>query len=90
MTVTLEIPDAIAAELSADGKDLSRAALEALALDAYRTEKIGTEEVRRMLGYETRFEVHDLLANHRVNWQYGAEDLAHDIMMFDKLHSDAA
>ena len=35
MKVTLDIPDEIAAQLSA-GQELSRAALEALALDGYR------------------------------------------------------
>jgi hypothetical protein len=36
MTVILDIPDEIASELAVAGQDLSRAALEALALEGYR------------------------------------------------------
>lgn len=50
MQVTLNIPDNLAAQFAPEGKDPSRTALEALAVEGYLTES----EVRQMLGYETR------------------------------------
>jgi len=37
MQVTIDIPDSYAAELTAAGKDPARTALEALAVEGYRT-----------------------------------------------------
>ena len=84
MQVTLEIPDTLATELTAAGKDPSREALELLAVDAYRNRRLYEEEVRLMLGYESRFQVHALLKEHDVPLDYTAEDFDHDI---ETLHS---
>ena len=40
MQVTLEIPDAFAAELMAAGKDPARLAIEALAMEGYRNRQL--------------------------------------------------
>jgi Uncharacterised protein family (UPF0175) len=86
MQVTLNIPDDLAAHLTEAGKDLSRAALEALAVEGYRTERLTESEVRQMLGYETRMEVHALLAAHDVDLHYTKEHLQQDIDASNKLH----
>lgn len=78
MQVTLNIPDNLAAQFAAEGKDPSRAALEALAVEGYRTEHLTESEVRQMLGYETRMQVHALLAEHNVSLHYSLDDLETD------------
>lgn len=86
MQVTLDIPDTLAAQLRADGKDPARAALEALAIEGYRTGRLSEAEVRRFLQLETRMEVHALLAEHDIPLHYTEEHLRQDIAASDKLH----
>ena len=76
--ITLDIPDEFAAQMIADSKDLSRTALEALALEAYRTERLSESEIRQLLGFETRMEVHAFLKEHGAYLHYSLEDLEHD------------
>jgi hypothetical protein len=85
MQVTIDIPDTLAAQLAAAGKDPARAALETLAIDGYRTHRLTESEVRRMLHLETRFEVHTLLAAHQVPLHYTQELLQQDIAASDAL-----
>jgi hypothetical protein len=54
MQITLDVPEDIAAHLAATGENLSRAALEAFALEQYRAQKLSTAQLRRLLGYQTR------------------------------------
>ena len=75
--VTLDLPDKLARFLAASG-DVERAALEAIALQAYREEKLSTAELRRLLGYRTRLQVHAFLKAHGVPLQYGLTDLQQD------------
>ncbi len=87
MQVTFNIPDDLASQLLAAGKDASRAALEAFAVESYRSARLTESEVRRMLGYETRMEVHALLAEHDVCLHYNAEHLQQDIAASDRLRA---
>ena len=50
MEVTLRIPDDIAKRLSAAGEDVSRRALEAIALEGYREQVLTLYQVSEMLG----------------------------------------
>jgi len=75
--VTLDLPDQLSRFLAASG-NVERAALEAIALQAYRQEKLSTGELRRLLGYRTRLQVHTFLKAHGVPLQYGLADLEHD------------
>src|SRR5947199_216612 len=54
MQVTLEIPDTLAAELIAAGKDPARAALEALLVDGYPKRHTFAGEIKQTLAYRTR------------------------------------
>lgn len=65
MEVTLHIPDDIAKRLSAAGGDVSRRALEALALEGYSGQTLTLYEVSEMLGL-SRIETEDFLGRHRV------------------------
>ena len=78
MQITLEIPDDLAAQLTAAGKEPSRAALEALAVEGYRTQRLTEFDVRKMLGFDTRMEVHALLKEHGAYLHYTLEDLERD------------
>ena len=83
-SITLSIPEDIAAQLAPQG-DLSRVALEGLAIEAYREGKLSTGQMRRLLGYRTRVQVHALLKEHGVFLHYGPEDLDHDRQVGDTL-----
>ena len=73
MTLTLELPDEIALALSSRG-DLSRRALEALALEGYRQEALSQSQVGKLLGL-SRTEAEDFLAGHTDLYRYDSEEL---------------
>jgi predicted HTH domain antitoxin len=83
--VTLQLPDELSAYLTASGPNLSRAALEAIALEAYRERKVSAGQLRRLLGYRTRMQVHALLKDHGVYLHYDLADLEHDRQAGDSL-----
>jgi predicted HTH domain antitoxin len=64
MEVTLHIPDEVAKRLAAGG-DLSRRALEALALEGYREQTLTLYQVSEMLGL-SRVQTEDFLGQHQV------------------------
>jgi len=74
----LDIPDQFAAQMISADKDISRTALEALALEGYRTERLSESEIRQLLGFETRMEVHAFLKEHGAYMHYSLEDLERD------------
>jgi|SRR6267378_223800 hypothetical protein len=78
MEITLNIPDELARQVTSEGKDPARVALEALALEGYRSELLSESAVRQMLGFETRMEVHDFLKQHGVYLHYDVADLEQD------------
>ncbi|MGB2644598.1 MAG: UPF0175 family protein [Candidatus Acidiferrum sp.] len=65
MEITLHIPDEIAKQLSANGGDLSRQALESLAIDGYRKQTISLYQISQMLGLN-RIEAEDFLGRNQV------------------------
>jgi predicted HTH domain antitoxin len=87
MQVTLNIPDSLAAQLIAAGESPSQAALEALAIEGYRTQRLSENEVRVLLGYETRMQVHALLKQHGVYLNYSLSDLEQDIRASEEPHA---
>ncbi len=85
MNITLELPEDIARHLSVEWRDLPRAALESLALEAYRSRKLTSEQVCRLLGFSTRFELDGFLKQHQVWLDYTLEDLDRDRETHQKL-----
>jgi hypothetical protein len=79
MTIILDLPEDIARELSAREGDLSRTALESLALEGYRAGHLSEEQVRRMLGFDSRFDVHAFFKLHQTYLNYTEADLRHDL-----------
>jgi len=79
MTIVLNLSEDIAEALSSPREDLSRTALESLALEGYRSRHLSEEQVRRMLGFDSRWDVHAFLKQHDVYLNYTLDDLKHDI-----------
>lgn len=77
MHIAIDIPDNIQGVIAQD-QDPARATLEALALEGYRSQRLGESAVRRLLGFQTRMEVHGFLKEHGVCLNYSMEDLEHD------------
>jgi len=77
MRIEFELPDEIAAALNSS--DLSRTALEALAIEGYRSGKLGRGQVQRVLGFTTPMQVDALLKEHNVYLNYTMEELEKDL-----------
>jgi hypothetical protein len=69
MEVTVQIPDDLASRMNASGGDLSRRALEALAVEEFKNGHLTKPELRRLLGF---------LKSHGVYEDYTMEDFDHD------------
>jgi len=73
MDVTLHIPDDLASRMSGGG-DLPRRALEALAAEEFKNGRITKPELRRLLGFGTRYQLDGFLKAHDVYEDYTMED----------------
>ena len=78
MELTVQIPDDLASRISASGGDLSRRALEALALEEFKSGRISKPELRRLLGFGTRYRLDGFLKSHDVYEDYTMEDFEQD------------
>jgi predicted HTH domain antitoxin len=79
MQITLNLPEDIARHLETGGAGIPRAALEGLALEGYRSGKLTESQVRRLLEFGTRYEVHGFLKEHGVPLRYSERDLDRDL-----------
>lgn len=84
MQITLELPEDIARGLESKWKDLPRAALESLALEAYRSRALTAAQLRRLLGFDTRMQVDAFLKNHEI-YDYSVADFEQDRETLRKL-----
>jgi len=84
MHIALDIPDDIKGVI-APNQDPARAALEALALEGYRSERLSEYDVRELLGFGTPMQVHGFLKDHGVYLHYSMADLEHDIQEADRI-----
>jgi len=83
MEVILRIPDEVAQRLSAKGGDVSRRALEALALEGYRDQTLSLYQVSEMLGL-SRVEAEDFLGRHHVSLStIGEADLDREAAVYE-------
>jgi hypothetical protein len=85
MTLSVEIPDDLVSRLNAVGGDLSRRALEAFALEEYRSGRLTKAELRRLLQFETRFELDGFLKTHQVWADDTIESLRQDVRDLEHL-----
>ena len=77
MQIILELPEDIVQQLGSKWKDLPRAALESLALEAYKSHALTAAQLRRLLGFETRMQVDVFLKEHEV-YDFAAVDFEQD------------
>lgn len=82
MIVTLDLPDDIAQALASRG-DLSRRALEALAVDGYRQEALTQLQVGKLLGL-SRIETEDFLAQHVDLFNYDPKELKREAELLER------
>jgi hypothetical protein len=85
MNLTLEIPDDLAGRLSAEGGDLSRRALEALALEEYKSGHLTETELQRLLGFGTRYKLDGFLKAHDVWIDYTIDDFRREVESLERL-----
>lgn len=75
MQITIEIPDELVSSvLAAAQDDRARAALEAVAIEAYREHRLSGYQLRELLGIRSRHEMDGLLKRHQVWLEYSMED----------------
>jgi predicted HTH domain antitoxin len=79
VNVAIEIPDDIGRVLAARTGGVSRAVLEAVAVEAYRPGAITTAQVRQMLGLGSRWETESFLRRAEAYHDYTMDDLERDI-----------
>ena len=79
MSVSIELPEDVSRALEAKWHDVPRRTLEALAAEGYREGILSESQLRRMLGYESRIEVHEFLKAAGVFLQYSESDLENDL-----------
>ncbi len=79
MNVAIEIPDDIGRVLAGQAGDLSKAVLEAVAVEAYRSSTITPAQVQQMLGLRSRWETESFLRRAEAYHDYTMDDLERDI-----------
>ena len=78
MQVQLEVPEEVARQFAAEPGGLTRAALEALALEGVRSGKLTVHQAGRMLGISSRYEMDGFLKAHGVLLPLTIQDVVRD------------
>jgi len=78
MQVTLEVPEDLTRFFADSPAELSRAALEALALEGVRSGKLSVAQARRLLGISSRNDMDGFLKAHEVFLPLSLEDVERD------------
>ena len=78
MQLTLELPEDLAQLLGEDSAGLTRAALEALALEGLRAGKLTVAQARRLIGISSRYEMDGFLKCHGVLLSLTVDDVDRD------------
>jgi hypothetical protein len=78
MQVIVNLPDDVVAQLQIENGDIERAILENIALEGYRSARLTSAQIRRMLGFTTRMQVDEFLKLNGIYLEYTDEDLAHE------------
>ena len=80
MNITIEVPEDVAHQLESIWADLPQRAVEALAIEAYRSGVITEAEVQRMLHLPSRWEDDAVLKRAKAYLDYTEDDLEQDIL----------
>ncbi len=79
MNVAIEIPDDVGRALGAHVAEVSRAVLQAVAIEAYRAGTITPAQVQQMLGLRSRWEMEAFLRRAEAYHNYTMDDLERDL-----------
>ena len=79
MEVTVHIPDDLVSRMNRAGADLSRRALEGLALEEYRNGHISEPDLLRLLCFQTRYELDGFLKAHNLYENVTMADIDRDL-----------
>jgi hypothetical protein len=79
VNIAIEIPDDIGHILAAQAGGVSRAVLEAVAVEMYRSGVITPAQVQQMLGLPSRWETESFLRHAEAYHDYTMDDLERDI-----------
>jgi hypothetical protein len=85
MTLTLQLPDHVAAMLEDAWDDLPRATLESLAVEGYRNGRLSCAQVGEMLGHTSRVESEEFLAGHGAWPGTTVEEFQSDLAALDRV-----
>jgi len=81
--VTVAVPDDI---LNSETGQASREIVEQFAIEGYKSGQLTTAQVRRILGFESRMEVYEFLAAHKIAWvDYGPEEADREHNLLKKI-----
>lgn len=78
MQVILDVPEDLAPLLGESSGGLTKAALEALALEGLRSGKISVAQARRLLGIGSRYEMDGFLKAHQIFLPLSVEEVERD------------
>ena len=78
MQVHLDVPEDVAQRFAAEPGGITRAALEALAIEGIRSGKLTVYQAREMLGIPSRYEMDGFLKAHGVLLPITMEDVVTD------------
>ena len=78
MQVHLDVPEDVARQFAAEPGGITRAALEALAIEGVRSGKLTVHQARQMLGIPSRDEMDGFLKEHGVFLPITIEDVVRD------------
>jgi predicted HTH domain antitoxin len=83
MTITVSIPEEM---LTGESDDVARQVLERVALEGFKSGQLTIAQVRRLLGFETRMQTHEFLADHGVPWvDYSVADAERERELLKKV-----
>ena len=78
MRVPLDVPEGVARQFGAEPGGITRAAIEALALEGVRSGKLTVHQAREMLGIRSRYDMDGFLKEHGVTLPTTLEQIVAD------------
>ena len=84
-TVSFNIPESLKSLLAAEWGDISKAAVESLAIESYRTGKLTINQVAELLSLDSRWDAERWLGERGVNWNYDIHEFEDDLRTLDDL-----
>ena len=86
MQVTVEIPDDFARHFHAGSAELSRRALELLAIEEYKNGRLTESDLQQLLGFGTRYMLDGFLKAHGILIDdYTVEELQREVATLERL-----